>query len=165
MSNLKEGFCHRRYALWKKDLTVLSFDSQSLREWVCQEREKKWSIDACLCSYNLFSFFFFLVCVLSFSLFFLPFLSTSPSFSLFPYPPFIIDSYPFLYHLTLWDLPFLSLNYFWLLIDVLLGLPTSLPAVQPLPLLKMCWLHHSSFLDKIACLVSYISSFSLHSFG
>ena len=146
----------------KKDLNGLSFNSQSLREWACQEGEKKWSIDACIYSYN---FFFFFLCVLSFSLFFLSFLSTSPSFSLFPYPPFIVDSYPFLYHLTLWDLPFLSFNCFWLLTEVLPRLPTGLSAAQPLPLLKMCWLHHFSFPDKIACLVSYLSLFSLHSSG
>jgi len=96
------------------------------------------------------SFFFF---ILSFYLSFHPFsLST-------------VHSYLFLYHLLLWDLPFFPLNCFWLLMGVLLGLPTSLPVAQPLPLLKVCWLHHSLFLDKIACLVSYLSPFLLHPSG
>ena len=96
------------------------------------------------------SFFFF---ILSFYLSFHPFsLST-------------VHSYLFLYHLLLWDLPFLPLSCFWFLMGVLLGLPTGLPAAQPLPLLKVCWLHHSLFLDKIACLVSYLSPFLLHPSG
>ena len=40
-----------------------------------------------------------------------------------------------------------------------LALHTSLPAGQPLSLLRVCWLHHSPFLDKITCLVSYLSLF------
>ena len=32
-SNLKEGFCHRSYALWKKDLNGSSFNPQSSKEW------------------------------------------------------------------------------------------------------------------------------------
>ena len=124
MTNLKEGFCHRRYAVWKKDLTGLSFDSQSLREWVCQEREKKWSIDACLYSYSYFFLPLVFLCVLSFSLFFLFSFSTSPSVLS------TVHSYPFLYHLLLWDLPFLPLNCFWLLMGILPRLPTSLLAAQ-----------------------------------
>ena len=40
-----------------------------------------------------------------------------------------------------------------------LALHTSLPAAQPLSLLRVCWLHHSPFLDKITCLVSYLYLF------
>ena len=53
----------------------------------------------------------------------------------------------------------LPLNYFWLLIGVLLRLSIGLLAIQPLPLLWIYWLHHSPFLDKIACLISYLSLF------
>ena len=66
-----------------------------------------------------------------FSLFFLvlpPLLSFLPS-------PFTVHSYRLLYYLSWWDLPFLPLNCFWLLMGVLLRLPTNLPATQPLPLL------------------------------
>ena len=97
--------------------------------------------------------------VLSFSLFFLFFLSTSPSFSLFFRPPSLFTATPFytICHCGIYH--FLPLNCFWLLIGVLPRLPISLSAAQPLPLLRMCWLHHSPFLNKIACLVSYLSPF------
>ena len=120
-------------------------------------REKMWSIDTCIYSYHLYLSSF--LHVLSFSLFFLLFLSTSPSFCFFSFFFFFAPTYPLLYHLPLWDLPFLPLNYFWLLMGVLPRLPTSLPTTQPLSLLWMCWLHHSPFPDKIACLVSYLSLF------
>ena len=80
-------------------------------------------------------------------------------------PPFTIHGYPFLYHLPLWDLPFLSLNRFWLLMGIPLGLLTSLPVAQLVPLLKVCWLYHSPFLDKITCLISYLSLFLFYSCG
>ena len=147
----------------KMDLNSLSSDSQSLREWVCQKGEKKWSIDACLYTYHLYLSGFFVCTFFLFSLFFLFFLSTSPSFR--SSPLFTIHSYPFLYHLPWWDLPFLLLNYFWLLISVLPGLSIGLSTAQPLSLLRVCWLHHSLFPNKIACLVSYLSLFSLHSSG
>ena len=38
-------------------------------------------------------------------------------------------------------------------------LPTSLLVARPLPLLKVCLLHHSPSLDKIPCLVSPLSEF------
>ena len=130
VSNLKEGFYHRSYALCKKDLNGLRFNSQSLREWVCQERERKkmWSIDACLYSYHLYLSGF--LYVLSFSLFFLLFLSTSPSFRFSPLSSsfFTVHKYPFLYYLSWWYLPFLPLNCIWLLMGVLPGLPISLLA-------------------------------------
>ena len=53
----------------------------------------------------------------------------------------------------------LPLNYFWLLMGVLLRMSIDLLATQPLPLLWIYWLHHSLFLDKIACLISYLSLF------
>ena len=53
----------------------------------------------------------------------------------------------------------LPLNYFWLFMGVLLRLSIGLLATQPLPLLWIYWLHHSPFLDKIACLISYLSLF------
>ena len=58
----------------KKDLNGLSFNSQSLREWVCQEGEKKWSIDACIYSYNFFFLCVFFLFLYSFFHFFLPLL-------------------------------------------------------------------------------------------
>ena len=97
------------------------------------------------------SFFF---SILSFCLFFLFFLSTSPSFSLFLCPPSLFPATLFytIYHCEIYH--FLPLNCFWLLMGVLPRLPIGLPT-----LLEMCWLHHSPFLDKIACLVSYLSPF------
>ena len=87
VSNLKEGFYHRSYALCKKDLNGLRFDSQSLREWVCQEREKKKggllmhvSIPTTYISL-VFCMFFLFLC--SFSSFFLPLLP----FIFSPFPP------------------------------------------------------------------------------
>ena len=101
-------------------------------------------------------FYMFFLFLYSFFSFFLPLLP-------FVLPLFIVKSYPFLYHLPLWDLLFLPFNYFYLLMGVLPRLSTGLLAAQPLPLLKMCWLHHSPFLDKITCLIFYLSLFSLHS--
>ena len=94
--------------------------------------------------YLIFCMFFF---------FFFSLSLTSSSFRILLLLPLTIHSYPFIYHLPCWDFPFLLLYCFWLLIGVLPGLPTSLPATQPLPLLRVCWLHHSPFLDKIACFV------------
>ena len=96
---------------------------------------------------TLMSLWFF-VCFFFFSL-----SLTSSSFHFLLLLPLTIYSYPFIYHLPCWDFPFLLLYCFWLLIGVLPGLPTSLPATQPLPLLRVCWLHHSPFLEKIACFV------------
>ena len=46
-----------------------------------------------------------------------------------------------------------------------MGIPprlhTSLSAAQPLSMFRMYWLHHSPFLDKITCLVYYLSLFVL----
>ena len=100
-------------------------------------------------------FYMFFLFLYSFFSFFLPLLP-------FVLPLFIVKSYPFLYHLPLWDLSFFPFNYFYLLMGVLPRLSIGLLAAQPLPLLKMCWLHHSPFLDKIACLIFYLSLFSLH---
>ena len=104
---------------------------------------------------RLMSLWFFVFSFL-FSLFFfvLPLLLLS-----FP-SPFTVHNYFFLYYLPWWNLPFLPLNYFWLLIGVLTRLPIGLSVAQPLPLVWMCWLHHSLFPNKIACLVSYFSLFS-----
>ena len=111
---------------------------------------------------NLSSFLFFFFFSFFFHVFlcFLLFL-----FYLLRSSPFTVYGYPFLYHLPLWDLSLLSLNRFWLLMGIPLRLPTSLPAVQPLPLPKVCWLHHSPFSDKITCLVSYLSLFFFYQYG
>ena len=104
-----------------------------------------------------FSYVFFLI-FLSFLLFFRVF-----SFFLFlVFLIFIVHRYLFLYCLPLWDLPLLSFNRFWLLMGILPGLLISLPAIQPLPLLIVCWLHYSSFSDKITCLflISFCSCFT-----
>ena len=55
------------------------------------------------------SLVFLCVCVCVCVCFFFFFFSTSPSFC--SSPLFTIHSYPFLYHLPWWDLPFLPLNY------------------------------------------------------
>ena len=90
VSNLKEGFYHRSYALCKKDLNGLRFNSQSLREWVCQERERKKggllmhvSIPTTYISL-VFCMFFLFLC--SFSSFFLPLLP-------FGFPPLLFFHY------------------------------------------------------------------------
>ena len=155
MSNLKEGYYHGSYALWKNDLNGLSFNPQTPREWVCQEGEKKRSL---LIHASIFTTHASLKFVYSFS--FLSFLSCSTSFSFVPpIPLFTIHSYPILYCLPWWNLLFLPFNFFWLLMCVLPRLPIGLSAAPPLPLLWMCWLHHSPFQDKIASLVSYLSLF------
>ena len=173
MSNLKEGFCHRSYALWKNGLNGLSFNPQFLRVWACQEGEKK-VVYWCMPLLPLVSLWFFCIffsflsihSLLSFStsssfrpLFLLPssslfFIATPFLLSLFfPFffylffflslvPPsfllFTVYNYPFLYYLLWWNLPFLPLNCFWLIMGVLPKLPTNLPTTQPLPLLWMC---------------------------
>ena len=68
MSNLKKRFCHRSYLLWKKDLNGLTFNPQSLREWVNWDREK-WVVYWCMplfLSVMLFWFLYFLFSFLSF---------------------------------------------------------------------------------------------------
>ena len=121
MGNLKKCSYHRSYTLWKKDLNGLNFNSQSLREWICQDGEKK-VVYWCMPLFLPFIFFLSLVflCVFFFSI--LSFLST------FPLVPFTVHTTPFLYHLPLWNLPFLPFNCFWLLMGILPRLPTSLPA-------------------------------------
>ena len=136
MSDLKEGFYRRSDALWKNDLNGLNFNSQSLREWICQEGEKKCGLlmhASIPTTYTSLVFCMFFLFLYSFSSFFLPLLPSVSFFFLFSF--FFAPTYPLLYHLPLWDLPFLPLNYFWLLMGVLPGLPTSLPTTQPLPLL------------------------------
>ena len=105
-----------------------------------------YSINACLYSYHL--------CLSYFCIFFsfLSFLSCSTSSSFIPSrpcPSFTVHSHHFLYYLPWWDLPFLPLNCFWLLIGVLPRLPTGLPTAQTLPLLWMCLLHHSPFTPQL----------------
>ena len=41
-----------------------------------------------------------------------------------PSPFFSVHGYPFLHRLPSWNLPLLSLNHFWLLMGISLGLPT-----------------------------------------
>ena len=120
-----------------------------------------WSIDACPSSYFLtFSLVFFL---LNISIFLcLSMFSFLSSTFCFLASPFTVHGYPLLYYLSLWNLPILSLNRFWLLVGISPGLPTNLPVVQSLPLPRVCWLHHSPFPNKITCLVSYLSLFLFH---
>ena len=119
VSDLKEGFYRRSYALQKNDLNGLNFNSQSLRERICQEGEKKCgllihaSIPTTYTSLVFCMFFLFLYSFSSFFLLFLPFVFSH----FFPPPPpsffcFTIHNYPLLYYLPWWDLPFLPLNCF-----------------------------------------------------
>jgi len=88
-----------------------------------------WSIDACLYSYCFLSLSLaFFPIFLSFLWFFHVFLCLL--FLIFYHfrRPFTVHGYPFLYHLPLWDLPFLSFNRFGLLMSIPPGLPTSLSA-------------------------------------
>ena len=118
-----------------------------------------WSIDACLYSYHLYSFGFSMRSLFLFSFFsFLSFLSFYLSFLSFLLP-FTVHRYPFFRLSAMVGFTIFAYQLFWLLMGVLLGLSTNLPATQPLPLLKVCWLHHSPFSDKITCLVSYLSLF------
>ena len=77
VSNLKEGFYRRSYALWKNDLNGLSFNSQSLSEWICQEGEKKCGLlmhTSIPTTYIFLVFYMFFLFLYSFSSFFLPLL-------------------------------------------------------------------------------------------
>ena len=146
----------------------MSFNSQS-SESGSFKRERKGcllmyaSISTALLSLQFsFDLPFFSFCLSEFSFpSILPFLSLP----FFLPPLFTVHGYLFLYHLPLWDLPLLSLNRFWLLMGISLGLPTILLAVQPLPLPRVCWLHHSPFLDKVSCLVSYLFLFLFYPYG
>ena len=120
-----------------------------------------WSIDACPSSYCLTFSLVFLLLNLSICLCLSMFSFLSSTFC-FLASPFTIHGYPLLYHLPFWNLPLLSLNHFWLFVGISPGLPTNLPAVQPLPLPRVCWLHHSPFPNKITCLISYLSLFLFH---
>ena len=76
--------------------------------------------------------FFFLT--LSFLVFFV-FRFCSLSLSVFYFSPlFIVHINGRLYYLPWQDLPFLPLNYFWLVVGVFPGLPTGLLTAQPPPL-------------------------------
>ena len=97
-NNLKKGSRHIGYTLWRKGLNGLRFDSQYL-EWVCQEGEKRWSINACLYSYHSLSLSCFLSGLSFFSLLFfhvfLCFLFFLLLFFLLPPSPlFIVHGYP-----------------------------------------------------------------------
>ena len=144
MGNLKKCSYHRSYTLWKKDLNGLNFNSQSLRKWICQDGEKK-VVYWCMPLFLPFIFFLSLVflCVFFFSI--LSFLST------FPLVPFTVHTTPFLYHLPLWNLPFLPFNCFWLLMGILPRLPTSLLATYPLTLIKVSCATLHSQTKLLAC--------------
>ena len=131
--NLNKGFCYRSYSFKREGLNGLNFDLQLSESGNVERERKRWSIDACLYFYHItFSlvFFFYHLVFLSF-LFplysFLPLLLALLFF--FPPPPPTIHGYPLLYCLPLWNLPLLSLNHFWLLVGISLGLPTNLLVV------------------------------------
>ena len=160
----REGSCHGSYTFWRNGLNGLSFYSQPSDSGFVKSERK-----CGLLMYASISTVYFLSCFLSnlslfslvfpvYSSVFYSFFSTSCLFLYYSWPPLI-------YRLPLWDLPLLSLNRFWLLIGIPPGLPTNLSAIQPLPLPKVCWLHHSPFPDKITCLVSYLSLFLFYPFG
>ena len=52
-------------------------------------------------------------------------------------------------------------NRFWFIVGIPPGLPTNPLVARPLPLLKVCLLHHSSFQDKTPCFVSPFPLFVL----
>ena len=86
VSDLKEGFYRRSDALWKNDLNGLNFNSQSLREWICQEGEKKCGLlmhASIPTTYTSLVFCMFFLFLYSFSSFFLPLLP----FVFSPFPP------------------------------------------------------------------------------
>ena len=93
MSKLKEGFCHRSYALWKKDLNGSSFNPQSPKEWVYR-KEDKWVVYWCmplLLPLMFLDFLYFLFLFFSFLLFYLfSFFCSSPS-------PFLLFTTTILY--------------------------------------------------------------------
>ena len=94
VSDLKEGFYRRSYALQKNDLNGLNFNSQSLRERICQEGEKKCGllIHASIpTTYTSLVFCMFFLFLYSFSSFFLPLLPFVSFFFFFcsHLPPFI----------------------------------------------------------------------------
>ena len=80
-------------------------------------------------------------------------------------PSFTVHGYPFLCHLPLWDLPFFVpqpfLAPYWYPFRT-----THEPAgCLTVPLLRVCWLYHSPFSDKITCLISYLSLFLFYLCG
>ena len=131
ISNLKKGSYHKSYTLWRKGLNGLSFDSQSL-ERGSLKRERKDGL-LMLVSIPIFTFFLWF----SFQSFFLLSHFSMNSFFIFlfffylpllpPYCSWLSPPPPLLYHLSLWDLPFLSLNCFWFLMGIPPSLPISLP--------------------------------------
>ena len=146
--------------LWRKGLRGLSFDSQSSENGFVKREGKSGLLMHVSLPTALFSLSVFLL--IFFSIFYLSVFSFPSILSFLPLAFFFfftVHGYPLFYYQPLWDLPLLSLNYFWLLVGISPVLPTNLAAVQPLPLPKECWLHHSPFPDKITCLVSYLSLF------
>ena len=120
---------------------VLNSDLQSFREWESREGKKRWSTEACLYFCRVFSLPFL---PLSFLLFFgSQFLSYS-SLCLSAYSWLLLF---LLYYLILWDFSLLSLTGF--LWASLQGFPLTYWLSQPLPLLRVCLLHHFPSPDKI----------------
>ena len=105
------------------------------------------------CFFLFFFWFFFFFFWYSFIFYFL-------CFSLLFFLLFIFFYYcswlSLIYRLPLWDLPLLHLNRFWFLTGIPLGLPTNLLAVQPLPLLKVCFFTTLHFQTKL--LVLFLTS-------
>ena len=159
---LAKGFFLRSYSLWRKGLSGLSLNLQSLKDgYVVREKKCGLLMHASIPAVLLFLWFFFSHLVfLIFLSFFCIFSSLLSYILLSCLPPFLLFmATPFLYHLSLWDLPFLSLKPFLASCGISLRLPAHLLVIQPLPLPRVCWLHHSPFPDKITCLVSYLSLF------
>ena len=121
-----------------------------------------WSIDACLysCCFTFPLVFLFPLSLSNFSFFFLYFLLSSfLHLAFLPPPLFIVHGYPlFVPFVIVGFTPFVP-QPFLASCGISLRLPTHLLVIQPLPLPKVCWLHHSPFPDKITCLVSYFSLF------
>ena len=142
---------------------VLDYDLQNPREWVRLEERKD--------SLLMYASYFCRV-------FFIPFLPPSfflrfyySQFSYYPLRPFFSLSFllPSCYvsPFHLWLLPHFIVNClhrispFWLLVSILLGSPTNLLVARPLPLPKVCLLHHSQFQDKTSLFCFSLTLFAL----
>ena len=155
-----KGSDHRSYLLWRKGLSGLSLYLQSSENGYVMRKRKCGLLMHTSTPTDLLSLQFSFL-TQSFYLFFLSpcFLFSILSYFLLSFLSSTVHGYPILYRLSLWDLPILSLNHFQLLVGISPRLPIHLLVVQPLLLPRVCWLHHSLFLNKITCLVSYLSLF------
>ena len=108
MGNLVTSFCHWSYSYWRKGLNGFGFRfTEFQRVERRQEGEKRWSTNACLYLYRVFSLPFLPLCFLFFSSMILSFFFHTLLLLSVPYswlPPFL------LYCMNPWDFSLFSLR-------------------------------------------------------